>query len=409
MPLPAINDVELYPTFRCNDRCVHCITKSGPEREEALSPADAITAVRHIAEFSLLRRLEKIYGDGEFRCELPRKCRELEAMERPPKRLSESLKTAYADCLQGRGYTSKWVGGSSCFDLNFGRPSIRISGGEFFMWPSKVNGEELSEDQRIHFQGDLLREIRALLPDYDVWILTNGLFAVSRERANKVIERWAEHANSPDAEGKTRICISVDVFHRPPPRSSVEEMLDRIWTATRKCGFGAPFLYGIPNNRIGYLGRAFGRFKVGKLAKHEIKNVSGSPFNPVASITVDPIDLVSTDGCREVQGFYFQHGSVGLIANNIVIAPSGHLVYCCACLGDYGDFVHAPQQCLERIVTDPVSVMLRRSETTIVLLNTAVELDPSITVFGTGEYAAATGSTCYQMMTGERIQPGKHS
>jgi len=48
-------------------------------------------------------------------------------------------------------------------------------------------------------------------------------------------------------------------------------------------------------------------------------------------------------------------------------------------------------------------LMLRRAETAIPLLNTAVELDPTIKVLGAGEHPAVTGSTCYQLMTGKRL------
>ncbi len=183
-------------------------------------------------------------------------------------------------------------------------------------------------------------------------------------------------------------------------------MLDSIWGASRRHGLGAPFLYGVPNNRIGYLGRAFGRFEVGTLEPHEIENASCSPFNPVSCMSVDPIDLVCQGGCKEVRGFYFEHAGGCLLANNIVISPSGRMVYCCACLGDYGDFVNEPGRCLERVVLDPVSMMLRRTETVVPLLETAAELDPTIEVLGTGPHPAVTASTCYQMMTGERTGTG---
>ena len=82
MPVPAINKVEFYPTFRCNDRCAHCITSSGPDETEALTPEDAATIVEHIARFSILRRLKLLYGDGQFHCEVPERCRELETKAR---------------------------------------------------------------------------------------------------------------------------------------------------------------------------------------------------------------------------------------------------------------------------------------------------------------------------------------
>ena len=406
LPVPTVNKVEFYPSFHCNDNCPHCITRSGPDREETLSPDDAVAVVRRVAEFSVLKRLREIFGGGEFRCEAPDRCRELEALEDPPGRLSDPLKAAYADCLQGRGCTSKWVVDSSSMELNFGRPSIRISGGEFSLWPFKVDGEEQPKERRSYFQSRLLEEIRTSLPEYDVWILTNGRFAVNQDRADEIIKSWAEGAGTRAGGGRTRVCVSVDVFHRPPPKSTVEEMLSRMWTACRECGLGAPFIYGISNNRVGYLGRAFARFEAGTMAPHQIRNISGSSFNPVTSITVDPVDLVGADGCREVKGFYFEHGPACVLANNIVVAPSGHLVYCCACLGDYGDFVHEPRACLERLVTEPVSMMLRRAGTVAPLLQTAIELDPTIAVFGTGEHAGVTASTCYQMMTGERQRAG---
>lgn len=411
IPLPGINDIEWYLTYHCNDKCAHCITRSGPEREETLSPSDAFTVVGHIADNSILKHLRTAFGDVEFRFELLPVCRELEKMEERPEKLTDSLAQAYADCLKGKRYISKMVGGSFSLDLPFGRPSIRLSGGEFFTWPFKLNGKHLPQEHRLCLQGKLLGEIRRTLPDYDVWILTNGRFATTQERTNGVIEQWTRYSNLPQAQGRTRICVSVDVFHRPPPKSSVEKMLDRIWEAARKYGLAAPFLYGIPNRTIAYMGRVFGTFRVGKLKKDEISNVSQSSFNPVTDMIVDPIDLVSSDGCRETTGFYFQHGPRTFLGSNINLDPCGHLVYCCACLGDYGDFVDDPQQSLQKVVTDPISLMLRRAETTIPLLNLAVELDPSIRVFGSGENAAVTGSTCYQMMTGERIEsvgPGYH-
>ena len=402
-PLPAINKVELYPTFRCNDRCEHCVTQSGPEMKESLSPDEAGTVVRNIAEFSVVNRSRALFGEGRLQCQPPRRCSQLAAMEHPPKILTDSLLQDYAHCIQGRGTTCKWGGPGGSFDLNFSRPSIRISGGEFFMWPPRTDGKELSWDQRLPFQTRLLEQIRYDLPDYDIWILTNGRFATSQERADVVMEHWGERAVSPNGRGTTRVCISTDVFHRSPQNSTIQEMLERIFAACRKHSQHAPFLYGIVNHTIAYLGRAFDRFKVGTLDVNEIRNASGIPLNPAGSITVDPIDLVEREGCREVKGFWLQHGSKVLISNDIVVSPSGRLAYCCACLGDYGDFLREPGSSLRRIAVDPISVMLRRKETVIDLLTTAVQVDPSISICGTYENAAVTGSTCYQMMTGVRL------
>jgi len=271
------------------------------------------------------------------------------------------------------------------------------------MWPAEVNGRALSENERLAEQGKLLERARVILPEHDVWILTNGRFATSQERADTVVERWVRGVNAPSAGGRTRIGISVDVFHRPPPGSTVEEMIERIWQPALAHGLGVPFLYGLPNHRIGHLGRAFGGFPIGRLEKGRIPNASRSTLNPVADIIVDPVDLVAGSGCREVRGFVFQHGAGCSLANNIVVAPSGHLVYCCACLGDYGDFVREPEDSLRRMLTDPVAIMLRRAETVVPLMNTAVELDPTIQVLGTGEHPAVTASTCYQLMTGRRL------
>ena len=79
------------------------------------------------------------------------------------------------------------------------------------------------------------------------------------------------------------------------------------------------------------------------------------------------------------------------------------MVYCCACLGSYGDFVNQPQECLHNIVTDPLACALRKKETVIPLLELAVELDSTIRIFGTGEHKAVTGSTCYQLLSGVRL------
>jgi hypothetical protein len=404
--VPAVNKVELYPTFQCNDRCGHCITHGGPERREMLDPDRAAKVLEHVRDTSLLGHLPRLLGQGRFECPVPPAQRELAEMAEPPDRLTYARKGAYAEALQGKGQLAAWVRDGTRTPLNFGRPSLRISGGEFFVWPREVRGRTLSEDERLGRQEELVAQARALLPDYDVWILTNGRFATSQRRAAAVVGRWARGANAPGAGGRTRIGISVDVFHRPPQGATVEQMLGRIWRPALETGLGAPFLYGLPNNRIGYLGRAFGRFPLGRLGPGHVPNASGSTFNPVGEMVVDPVDLFASGGCREVRGFVFEHGGRLTLVHNIVVAPSGHLVYCCACLGDYGDFVRAPRQALQRMLTDPVSRMLRDPQTVVPLMDTAVELDPTITVLGAGAHPAATASTCYQLMTGRRLNGG---
>lgn len=404
IPLPAINKVELYTTFQCNYKCDHCITNSGPDREESLDPEDAYRAIENISRYSLINGLEDLFGEGRYECEHGDEFKKLEMMRKPPKRLDDELKTMYSDCLQEKDDNSKWYfNDNSYLDLNFSRPSLRLSGGEFYMWPYKIDGEVLSEEERLCYQRDIIKDIREKLPEYDLWILTNGSFADSMEHADEVIGKWAEYGNKKGAPGRTRICVSVDIFHSPPRKSTVEDMVKRIWAASWKHGLRAPFLYGIPNNRIGLLGRAFKKFKVGSIPEGEINNYSRSGFNPVSDVVVDPVDLVSTQGCREVKGFYLSHGDSGLMVNNVVISPMGRLVYCCACLGDYGDFINEPCESLKKLIIDPVTLMLRRRETVVPLFNLAVLMDPTIEIFGSGEYPAVTASTCYQMMTGVRV------
>lgn len=402
IPIPAINNVELNLTFHCNDHCPHCITESGPEKEESLDPDDANRIINNIKEFSIINRLYVLFGSGEFECNEIQICKKLSSSQLPPKELTISLKEEYSTCLQGKYRTSAWHKGRDKILLNFGRPSIRLSGGEFYMWPYAVSGESVGEKDRLEYQSRFLLHLRESLPEYDIWILTNGRFAHDQEHTDKVIENWAKSQQLYKTKGKIRICISADIFHQPPRGSTIEEMLERIWLSCKKFNLSSPFIYGIPNNRIGYIGRAFQKFTCGIIKKSKIRNISKSKFNPLTDLIVDPIDLIETDGCREVKGFYFSNGSNGIIANNIVISPSGRMVFCCACLGDYGDFVTSPAICLRNMVVHPVSLMLRSAKTSIDLLNSAVELDPSIKVLGSGEHPAVTASTCYQMMSGKR-------
>jgi hypothetical protein len=325
----------------------------------------------------------------------------LDELSQPPERLTEDMIQEYADCLMGRGYSSQWASPVSTVNLNFGRPSVRISGGEFYTWPHVIRDRRIPENERLNYQTQLLHSIRTTLPEHDIYILTNGRFAESAEKAKRVIEQWA--AGETPAGGRTRICISTDIFHRPPPGSTVEQMLERIWAANRQAGLGAPYLYGVTNRRIALLGRALESFGCCS-EMTEFQNVSGSSFNPTADITLDPINLAAAGGCRELKGFVCetQHGVI--LVNNVVVMPSGRLAYCCACVGDFGDFLNDPEECLRRCLTDPVAMMLRRRETTISLLNIATELDPTIAVFGSGENASVAGSTCYQLLSGKRIE-----
>ncbi len=403
IPVPAVNKVELYLSLNCNDRCPHCITDSGPDIAGAMNPDDAASLIRNLGEWSITRRLGLLFGPGRFRSPVPAPFRKLEKMKSPPKKLDDSLKELYSDSIQGKDRVSEWIMEDGSVELNFGRPSVRLSGGEFFMWPGQAWGRTLTVEERLRHQGKLINDIRKELPEYDIWILTNGRFATEREKTDAVLKEWARGGDENRGGGRTRVIISVDMFHRPPPGRTVEEMLEFIWKACRDNGLPAPFLYGIPNNRIGLLGRALRNFPAGTISRGSLENLSKSRLNPVKDVYGDPIDLMTDDGCVEVKGFFFRHGNTGILANNAVISPEGRLVFCCACLGDYGDFATKPEQSLRNMVTNPVSVMLRNSATAADLLNTAARLDPTITVLGSGKYAAVTGSTCYQMMTGERL------
>ena len=75
--VPAVNKVELYPTFVCNDGCEHCITRSGPQRRQTLAPDDAGLVLEHVRDYSILTRLRQVLGDGHFRCIIPDRQREL--------------------------------------------------------------------------------------------------------------------------------------------------------------------------------------------------------------------------------------------------------------------------------------------------------------------------------------------
>lgn len=400
-PLPAINDVELYLTFHGNDTCAHCITNSGPHRKEIMTPNNAKKVIGNIAKFSVLTRLHRVERDGTFVFKRPQKWRVLDSREEPPDKLTDRLRQDYTDCLMGKGYTSQWNSKSGVTELNFGRPSIRISGGEFYTWPHELNGRKLDEGERLYYQRNLLDYIREALPEYDIFILTNGRFAESYSKTIRVIDHWSGKETA--FGGLTRVCISVDIFHKPPRNSTVEEMLQRAWDACKLFGMGAPFLYGNASYRIGIMGRALDVYSCCKMASPERLNVSGSTINLPEKIEFDPIDLVTTGGCNELKGFICETEYGTILVNNIVVLPTGRLAYCCACIGDFGDFIEQPMQCLDNILKDPVAMMLRREQTAINLLNIAVELDPTIKVFGRGKFAAVTGSTCYQMLSGKRV------
>lgn len=403
MPMAYISSAELYLTFYCNDTCLHCITNSGPNRKEIMSPENAHKVIENISKYSILDPLQRLYGNGEYRFTPPPQCGQLDEMREPPSKLTYSLMQTYNVCAVGHGCISEWITAEETHRLYFRKPAIRLSGGEFFMWPKKINGRNLSEDERLRHQGQLIHQIRSKLPDYDLWILTNGRFATDQRRSDNVLRRWAEFADSSGSQSKVRVCISVDVFHRPPPDGMISDMVKRIWKSSWEYRFMAPHLYGVPNQSIVLVGRAFKNFRPGKLQRNEVKNVSRSSFNPVTYLRFEPNDLTENGGCQEAKGFVVESNESNLLGHNIFIDPSGEMVYCCACLGSYGNFVNNPQECLHNIVTDPLACALRKKDTVIPLLELAVELDPTITLLGTGEHKAVTGSTCYQLLSGARL------
>jgi len=401
VPLPAINKVEFYLSFYGNDCCSHCITDSGPHRKEVMQPHNIRPILENVAKYSVINRLRGVANGGKFVFDLPGKCKKLDDLAEPPEKMTDELIQQYSDCLMGKGYSSKWVKEDSTVDLNFGRPSVRLSGGEFYTWPHELDGRKIAENERLVYQKALLDNIREILPEYDIFILTNGRFAESDEKANRVIEHWAGDPTT--AGGRTRMSISLDMFHRPPNGSTVEQMLKRIWAGNKASGLGAPFLYGINNHWVALAGRALEEFGCCHGCKVEFKNVSGSSYNPEGDIKLDPVDLVASGGCRELKGFVCETERGAILVNNIVIMPTGQLAYCCVCVGDFGNFLQKPEDALKSIMTDPIAMMLRREQTAINLLNIAVELDPTIKVFGYGKNVAVTGSTCYQLLSGKRI------
>jgi hypothetical protein len=367
-----------------------------------MSPDNAHKVIENISKYSILDPLQRLYGNGEYRFTPPPQCEQLDEMRDPPDKLTYALMQTYNVCAIGHGCISEWITPEGAYKLYFRKPAIRLSGGEFFMWPKKLNGRILSEDERLSLQGQLIRQIRTKLPDYDLWILTNGRFATDQRRSDNVLGHWAEFAETAGSQSKARICISVDVFHRPPPGSRIKDMVKRIWKSSWEHGFMAPHLYGIPNQSIVLIGRAFKNFRPGKVQGSEIKNFSRSSFNPISYLRIEPHDLIENGGCQETKGFVVEANESNLLGHNVFINPSGEMVFCCACLGSYGDFVNHPRECLHNIVTDPLACALRKKDTVIPLLELAVELDPTIKVFGTGEHKAVTGSTCYQLLSGVR-------
>ncbi|MBU8920403.1 MAG: hypothetical protein KOO63_00955 [Bacteroidales bacterium] len=402
MPEAHINSAELYLTFKCNDSCSHCITESGPKRPESMTPENAFKAIDNIARHSIHKILPKIYGNGTFRHEGSNQCHELDSLLSPPEQLTYALLQKYNVCATHRDCESTWVTSEGTFKLNLRKPSIRLSGGEFFCWPLGKDGKTLSEKERLGHQKDLIRHIRKTLPEYDLWILTNGRFASSAEKAETVIGSWAETANNTEYDSNVRICLSVDIFHSPPPESTIEQMLERVWTNSIDKGLPAPHIYGIPNQSIGLVGNALRNFKKGRYSKAEVENRSCSSFNPFTYLNVDPFDLVESNGCGETKGFMIEHGEGVHLVHNVFISPQGRMVFCCACVGDYGDFINAPGDCMKNIVTNPLALAMRRKETVIPLLNLVADMDSTIRIFGEGEFANVTGSTCYQFLSGHR-------
>ncbi len=398
-PIPAIHKIEWDLTFHCNDYCNHCVTDSGPKCKEFTTINDSYKIIENIQRYNLLSRIKELYnGKAEFEFSSSSILEKLEKMKKPPTQLNDKLSRSYLECLHGTNYQTLLKVKNSEKKLNFGRPHIRLSGGEFFTWPNN----DMKIEKRLKAQTKFLKKIREKLPDYDIWILTNGRFASSENYSDEVINFWSKNLEIEDKKtGKTRICISTDPFHSPPIDSTINDMLKRIWRSCKKYNFSAPFLYGIHGKEIYYAGRAFDKFNLGRLNK--LKNKSKSDFNPPKNYRVTTKDLIESDGCNELKGFFVKIKNNAFIpVNNININPSGHLTFCCAQVGDYGDFVNHPENTLKNIIINPISFILRRKKTAIPFLNLAYKMDSEIEIPKNVENAAVVSSTCYQMLSGKR-------
>ena len=332
-------------------------------------------------------------GRGIFQFSTPANSEQFDQAHLPPKKLTETLIQEYADAIMGKGCTSVWTNQNQSLTFNFGRPSIRLSGGEFYTWPHKINGNKTSEDERLFYQNQLLNHIRKTLPEYDIWILTNGRFAESDEKTDRIIQYWAiDNNEASESKAKTRMTISVDPFHHPPKKSTIEQMLTRLWKSTQKYKMPAPYIYSVTNKKVFLVGRALEKFENGMNA-----------LNSDSTFYGDPNNLIESNGCNELKGFVCKLPNGFVLGNNIVVNYTGHLAYCCVCVGDYGDFVSDPSNALKQMLRDPVSLMLRRGSSAAEFLNTAVDLDPTIKVFGESKIDRSTGSTCYQVLSGKRV------
>ena len=259
-PIPAIHKIEWDLTFHCNDYCSHCVTNSGPKCKEFTNINDSNKIIDNIQRYNLLGRIKNLYNcEVKFEFSSSSILEKLEKIKKPPTTLNDKLSRSYLECLHGTNYQTVLKVNNSEKKLNFGRPHIRLSGGEFFTWPNN----DMKVEKRLEEQTRLLRKIREKLPDYDIWILTNGRFASSDDEADEVIRFWSKNLENEDKyTGKTRICISTDPFHSPPKNSTFKDMLERIWSSCKKYNFSAPFLYGIPGREIYYAGRAFDNFSL---------------------------------------------------------------------------------------------------------------------------------------------------
>ncbi len=388
LPTPSINDVELYLSFYGNDACPHCITCSGPHRKEIMLPSDTKKIIDHIAQFSILQSLNRILKSGYFFSDTSKLKEKLDTRLCYPKKLDDTEIFQYADSIMGKADTSKWIINNNYLPLNFGRPAIRISGGEFYCWPRQIDGKILNENERLNYQQDLLQYIHKKLPQYDIWILTNGRFAETITQANKVIKKWAIPADT--NAGKVRICLSVDVFHKTPKNKTTNNMLKYIWKAVAKYNLAAPYIYSIPNKKIFLSGRAFKNFDEGTINKNN------------KQIIVDSNSLIPSNGCNELKGFVCETPHGNLLVNNIVVLPSGHLAYCCVAVGDYGSFLNTPEKTLKNITQNPIARMLSSGEYAFKLLELACKMDSSIKTYGQSKEKIASGATCYQLLSGVR-------
>ncbi|MCG8569434.1 MAG: hypothetical protein MJB14_04785 [Spirochaetes bacterium] len=401
--LPAIHNVELYLSFYGNDQCSHCITCSGPHRKETLSPLNAQKIISNIALYRIKNFIIHINGAGNYEFTHSPIKAALDKLPQPPLPFSNEILADYNQQMLNKDESASWKKIDTEEKLNFNRPSIRLSGGEFYCWPHQIEGKILTEAERLICQQELIQRIHQKLPEYDIWILTNGRFAESQEQADRVIQHWQVPAHL-RTSNRIRISLSIDPFHAPPHYSNHKQMIKRIWQSALKHLHHAPYIYSLARKKIFLAGRALQQINPKCHFKGHLHDQVNDLFSESVHLETEALDLEKNNGCDEVKGFICSTHNGSFLANNLYIHPQGNLAYCCACVGNYGDFIHHPEETLKNMVTDPISVMLRHGKSAACLMNMAIQLDPSLDILKNTSFPAANGTICYQLLSGKRIK-----